>query len=244
MLIFENETIDDLQLGGLKIIQKKDGFKFGTDAVLLSDFAKDVKSEKTLDMCSGSGIVPILLSAKTKTAKIFCLEIQEIMCDTAKRSMELNNLSGRIEVVCGDVKDGVKIFGKRQFDLITCNPPYMKINSAIPNENNLKLIARHEILCNLEDVIAVSSSLIKTSGHLVLVHQPRRLCEITGLMQKYNIAPKRIRFVMKKAKDAPELVLIDGMFGAKSDVKILPSLILYDDNNEPTEELNRIYGRN
>ena len=244
MNIKQNEAIDDLQIQGLKIIQKTDAFKFGTDAVLLSDFAKPVKSNYTLDLCTGSGIVPLLLSAKTDTLKICGIEIQKDIADMAKRSVTMNALDERIHITCADLKDSVDIYGKRVFDLITCNPPYMRRDSAILNDMDSKIIARHEILCTLEDIISVCSKLLKTTGHIVMVHRPSRLCDLIFLMKKYEIEPKRLRFVHKSAKDAPVLVLVDGLYKGKSDVKILPPLIMYDENGEESEELKSIYNRN
>ncbi len=243
MNINHNEVIDDLQINGLKIIQKNGVFKFGTDAVLLSDFAKSVKSENTLDLCTGSGIVPILLSAKTKTKHLYGIEIQSDIADMAKRSVEMNGLLERIEITCADLKDSISIYGKRRFDLITCNPPYMRANSAILNESDSKVIARHEVKCSLEDIISVSSMMLSLTGHLVMVHRPSRLCDMIYLMRKYDIEPKYIRFVHRKAKDAPTLVLADGLYKGKSDVKILPPLVMYDDDGNETDELRMIYGK-
>ena len=244
MYIQENEQIDDLQIKNLKIIQKTDAFKFGTDAVLLSDFAKEIKSEQTLDLCTGSGIIPLLLSAKTETSKIYGIEIQEDIAETAQRSVELNELEKRVEIICEDLKESVSVFGKRRFGLITCNPPYMRANSAVVNETDTKTIARHEIKCTLEDIVSVSSMLIAPKGHLVMVHRPSRLCDLIFLMRKYNIEPKRIRFVHKTYKSEPVLVLVDGLYQGKSDVNILPPLILYNEDGQETDELKTIYGRN
>lgn len=243
MIISDNEQLDDLQINGLKIIQKKDGFKFGTDAVLLSDFARDIHSDCTLDLCSGSGIIPLLLSAKTSAKVIYGVEIQSEIAKTAKRSVELNNLSDRIFIHCGDLKDAVSHYGKRRFDLITCNPPYMKAGAALLNENNSKIISRHEVLCTLEDIVKVSSKLISLTGHLVMVHRPSRLCDLIYLMRKYDIEPKRLRFIHKNQTQAPMLFLIDGLYKGKSDINILPPLYLYDKNGEETAELKHIYQR-
>lgn len=237
------EVIDDLQINNLKIIQKKDGFKFGTDAVLLSDFAKSVKAENILDLCSGSGIIPLLLSAKTKAKNIVGLEIQKDYADMAGRSVQMNGLGERVKVLHGDLKNSVDFFKKRSFDLITCNPPYMRTDSAVLNELDEKIIARHEVKCTLEDVISVSSSLISLTGHLVIVHRTSRLCDIIYLMRKYDIEPKRIRFVHKTAFDAPVLVLVDGLYKGKSDVKILPPLIMYNPDGTETAEFKMIYGK-
>ena len=242
-LVKDDETLEDLQIAGLSLIQKKDGFRFGIDAVLLSDFAKDIRAESMLDMCTGSGIVPVLMSAKTNIPKIFGIEIQEDVYDGAKRTLELNKLSERVHFDLGDIKNGVEIYGKRQFDLVTCNPPYMPRGTAVENELDTKIIARHEVLCTLEDVIKTGAMLVKQRGHLVLVHKPTRLCDILCLMRENKIEPKRIRFVHKQAGCEPSLVLVDGTFGGGRELRIMPPLYIFDENGEETIELKRIYGR-
>lgn len=242
-LIKEDETLEDLQLSGLSVIQKKDGFRFGIDAVLLSDFAKDIRAFEMLDMCTGCGIVPVLLSGKTNIPKIFGLEIQEEVFEMAKRTVELNDLSERVFYEKGDIKEGHKIYGKRRFSLITCNPPYMPKGTAVENELTEKVIARHEVLCTLEDVIKSASELLKQQGHLVLVHKPTRLADILCLMRQYGIEPKRVRFVHKKTDAEPSLVLVDGAFKGGRELRILPPLYLYNEIGEETEELKRIYGK-
>lgn len=242
-VIREDETLEDLQIAGLSVIQKKDGFRFGIDAVLLSDFAKDIKAEEMLDMCSGCGIVPILLSAKTKIPKIFGIELQEEIFDTAKRSVDLNGLAERVFIDCGDIKDGYKIYGKRRFDLITCNPPYMPKGTAVTNELTTKIIARHEVMCTLEDVIESAAFMLKQHGHFVLVHKPARTADILCLMRKYEIEPKRIRFVHKTVGTEPSLVLVDGAYKGGCELRILPPLYLFDEKGEETLEIKRIYGK-
>ncbi len=242
-LVKDDETLEDLQLAGLQIIQKKDGFRFGIDAVLLSDFAKDIRAEKMLDMCTGSGIVPVLMSGKTKIPKIFGIEIQEEIFDTAKRTLELNGLWERVHFDCGDIKNGVEIYGKRQFDLITCNPPYMPAGTAVQNELTSKVIARHEVMCTLEDVISVGAMLVKQHGHLVLVHKPSRLADILCLMRENKIEPKRIRFIHKQVGTESSLVLVDGAYLGGRELRIMPPLYLFDEKGEETSELKRIYGR-
>ena len=234
-----NEQIDDLQLMNLKIIQKKDGFKFGTDAVLLSDFAKDIVSKNTLDLCTGTGIIPFLLYGKSKTRQFSGIEIQPEIADMAQRSVKLNGLEEKIQIICGDLKDAVKIFGKRKFDLVTCNPPYFR--ASVHNEKDAKTVSRHEVLCTLEDIIRVSSELIKTTGRLAVVHRPNRVSELLYLMTKYRIEPKRIRFVHKTQNEAPVLVLVEGLYGGKSDVNVMKPLYMYDENLNQTEEMKEIY---
>ncbi len=243
MELLENETLEDLQVGNLKLIQKKDGFRFGADAVLLANFAKDTPSRCTLDLCSGSGIIPILLSYKTQTPQIFGIEIQKEIYDTAVRSVEINNLESKIMLTCGDLKDAVKIYGKRRFDVITCNPPYMPIGGAVTNPADTKLIARHEVMCTLEDILAVSAQLLKQMGRLMLVHKPTRLADIICLMRKYEIEPKRIRFVHKSTHSEPSLVLADGAYKGGKELRIAPPLYLYNDDGSETDELKRIYER-
>lgn len=244
MTIYADETVDDLQVGSLRLIQKKNGFKFGTDAVLLSDFAKALPSKRTLDLCTGSGIVPILLSAKTAAPEIHALEIQHDIADMARRSVELNGLEERIFVKEGNLCDGFSIYKKRSFDVITCNPPYMRAGAGILNKNDSKIISRHEVMCSLEDIISVSSGLLTLGGHLVMVHRPSRLSDIISLMRRYKTEPKRIRFVHKTAAAEPTLVLLDGLFGAKSDVRILPPLLLQNERGGESDELKAIYSRN
>lgn len=242
-LIKDDETLEDLQLSGLRIIQKKNGFRFGVDAVFLSDFAKDIRASEMLDMCTGSGVIPVLLSAKTNIPKIYGIEIQEEILKTAKRSVELNGLEERIFLECGDIKNGHRIYGKRRFDLITCNPPYMPKGTAVKNESETKIIARHEVMCTLEDVIRSAGLMLKQQGHLVLVHKPSRLADILCLMRNFDIEPKRIRFIHKTADKEPSLVLVDGAYKGGRELRIMPPLYLYDENGEETLELKRIYGK-
>ena len=242
--ILENESLEDLQCGGLFLIQKKDGFRFGTDAVLLSDFAKNINSKKTLDLCTGTGIIPMLLSAKTKTPEIYGLEIQQDIADMAKRSVIHNKLEERVEIKQGDLKNALSYYQASSFGLVTCNPPYMKPGAAVLNENDNKIISRHEVMCTLEDVIRVSSKLLKQGGHLAMVHRPNRLVDVLTLMRKYFIEPKNIRFVHSSKDKSPILFLVDGMLRANGDIKILPPLYLYDEDGKETEELKRIYERN
>lgn len=242
-MLLDNEQLDDLQLNGLFIIQKTDGFRFGVDAVLLSDFAKNTSSRCTLDLCTGTGIVPILLSAKTKTQKFCALEIQYDIADMAKRSVEYNGLSERIEIKEGDLNDAADIYGKRCFDKITCNPPYMKISAALKNESDTMTVSRHEVKCTLEDVIRVSASLLTHKGRLYMIHRPSRLADIMCLMRKYEIEPKRLRLVAPKKGKEPNLVLVEGMFKGGEELRIMDTLYVFDENGRYSEEIDKIYGR-
>lgn len=241
--ILGDETLDDLQIGGLYIIQKKSGFRFGVDAVLLSDFAKNSRSDKTLDLCTGNAIVPLLLSAKTETPKICGLEIQADIADMAKRSVDLNNLNKRVEITEGDLINAAEIYGKGSFDKITCNPPYMKRGSGLLNTADTKVIARHEVLCTLEDVIRVSAELLIPSGRFYMVHRPSRMADIFCLMREYRLEPKEMRLVAPSRSKAPNLLLISGMKGASQELKCLPTIYVYNEDGEYSNEIDRIYGR-
>ena len=242
-MILENEILDDLQINGLSIIQKKDGFKFGIDAVLLSDFAKNTPSKQTLDLCTGTGIIPLLLSAKTKTPKICGIEIQQDMAAMAKRSVCYNKLEDRIDICCGDLNNAFSIYGKCTFDKITCNPPYMKINSAVTNESNAVSVARHEVMCSLEDVITISSGLLKAKGRFYMVHRPSRLADIMYLMRCNKIEPKKLRMIAPYVGKEPNLVLIEGIKGGGAELKMLNTLYVYNENGSYTKEIDQIYGR-
>lgn len=241
-MIRNDECLDDLQ-NGLFIIQKQNGFKFGIDAVLLSDFAKDARSKNTLDLCSGTGIVPLLLAVKTKTQNICGLEIQADIAEMARRSVEYNKLSERVHIVQGDLKNAALIYGKGVFDKITCNPPYMKCGGGLRNDADTKSISRHEIMCNLDDVVRVSAELLISKGRFFIIHRPSRLADIMCAMRKYKIEPKRMRFVHSSRGKAPNLLLVEGMKDGGEELKLLPPLYVYNDDGTYSEEINKIYGR-
>ena len=204
IMLLDDERIDDLEFKNLKIIQSDSCFCFGIDAVLLSDFAKEIKKDSIVaDLCSGNGIISILLSGKTKAARFYAVEIQEKIADMALRSIKLNNLENKIDVLNIDLKKLPNEFKPNSFDAIVCNPPYKKANSGIENTNTEKLIARHEILCTLEDVISVSSKLLKNNGSMYMVHRPERLADIMYLFRKYKIEPKLLQFIQPYKNKAP-----------------------------------------
>lgn len=240
-LIKDGERIDDLQRDGLKIIQNKEKFCFGIDAVLLSDFSKVKRDEIVLDIGTGTGIIPILLSAKTRGRHFTGLEIQQESADMANRSVTLNGLENRIEIVNGDIKDSLKFFKRESFDVITSNPPYMIESAGEGNEDNEKAIARHEILCTLDDVIKEGAKLLKVSGRFYMVHRPFRLVEIFETFRKYNLEPKTMRMVHPYVDKEPNMVLIEAIKGARSRLKVLSPLIVYSDKGEYTQEIYKIY---
>ncbi|MDR3593310.1 tRNA1(Val) (adenine(37)-N6)-methyltransferase [Clostridium sp.] len=241
--LMEDETIDDLQLEGLKLIQKKDGFKFGIDAVLLSDFAYIKRNHEVIDLCTGTGIIPFLIYGKYKPQHVCGLEIQEDMVHMAKRSVKLNTLEGSISFYNEDLKNIDYLKQLKKFDVVTVNPPYKLNNSGIINPNDKLAIARHEILCNLEDVIYASRILLKDNGRLFMIHRPERLADIFTLMRKYKIEPKRVKMIHPKVGKAPNIVLVEGQRDGGSYLKWEPPLYVYDDNGKYTKEIDSIYWR-
>ncbi|MGG7178249.1 tRNA1(Val) (adenine(37)-N6)-methyltransferase [Clostridium paraputrificum] len=241
--IYEDEAIDDLQLNGLKLIQKNDAFRFGVDAVLLSYFANVKKNFRVIDLCSGTGILPFLMLGKYSPKEILGIEIQDEMTEMANRSTKLNSVEDKVKFITRDLKDidFLKTLGR--FDVLTVNPPY-KLNSAgIVNPSDKLAIARHEVMCNLEDVIAASRVLLKDNGRMYMVHRPERLADIITLMRKYKIEPKRIRMVHPNTKKAPNIVLVEGQRDGGSFLKWEAPLYVYNDNGGYSDEINQIYGR-
>ena len=241
--IGKDESIDDLQLNGLQLIQKEQGFRFGVDAVLLSHFANVKKKHRVIDLCTGTGIVSFLVYGKYKPKEVIGLEIQDDMVEMANRSSKLNDTSDIVKFVQGDLKDKALLDSLGRFDVVTVNPPYKLNNAGILNPNDKLAIARHEIMCNLEDVIVSARRLLKDNGRMFIVHRPERLADIFGLMRKYKIEPKRVRLVQPNTKKAPNIVLVEGQRDGGAFLKWEETLYVYDDNGNYSEEINRIYGR-
>lgn len=240
----ENERIDDLEYKGLKIIQDEEGFCFGIDSILLSDFAKGIKKgAKVLDLGTGTGIIPILLCGKTDLEKVIGVEIQEEVAKMAKRSSKLNNLEDKFEVINENILNLKNIFKNQSFDVIVSNPPYKKKNTGVINENTKKIISRHEITANLEDFIKVAKDLLKDKGEFYMVHRPERLVDILSLMRQNKIEPKVLRMVFSSEKKEPKLVLIKGIKNAKSFLKVEKNLYIYDENGNYTNEILKIYNK-
>ena len=232
-LLRTGERLDDLQLGGLELIQDPSGFCFGVDAVFLSDFAKVRPGETVLDLGTGNGIIPILLSAKTKGKKFTGLEIQEKTADMARRSVAYNDLEDRIEIVAGDIKEASEIFKPAFFDVITTNPPYMLSEHGLRNADDARAVARHEVLCTLDDILRESMRLLQDKGRFYMIHRPFRLTEILIKMNHYKIEPKRIQFIHPYIDKEPVMVLVEGVRGARPRVTVEPPIIIYDDRRTP-----------
>ncbi len=238
------ERIDDLQLKNLKIIQDTESFCFGIDAVLLSYMAENSKAERIVDLCSGNGIVGILLAGKTDAKEIHCVEIQKKQADLAKRSVAINELSDRVFVHNIDLKNSFDVLGKGVFDAVTCNPPYMKAMDGIVSKGDEIAIARHEIMCNLEDVIFAASKLLKSKGKLFLVHKPERLVDIFCLMRKYKIEPKKLCMVHPSSAKKANIVLVEGALDGGRELKMTEPIYVYDENGSYSDKINEIYRRN
>lgn len=243
VVLKQDEEIDDLQLKGLKIIQKSKTFRFGVDAVLLSDFANVKKNYRVMDLCTGTGIVPLLLLGKYNPSYIAGIEIQEDMAEMASRSMNLNEADDKIKIYQEDLKNTEFLKSIGRFDVVTVNPPYKLVNSGIVNPSDKMAIARHEVMCNLEDVVVAARTLLKDNGRLFMVHRPERLADILELMRKYKIEPKRIRMVYPNTKKAANIVLVEGQRDGGRFLKWEPPLFVYNDEGGYSDEINMIYGR-
>lgn len=240
--IKEGERIDDLQRNNLKIIQNSEKFCFGIDAVLLSDFADVKRGERMLDIGTGTGIIPILLTAKTEGEHFTGLEIQHESAEMAERSVLMNDLSDKVSIVEGDINNAKELFKNNSFDVITSNPPYMIGKHGIKNPDEPKAIARHEIKCNLDDIIREGSRLLKANGRFYMIHRPFRLVEIFETFTKYGLEPKRMRMVQPFVDKEPNMVLIEALKGGKSHINVEIPLIVYDEPQKYTEEIYKIYG--
>lgn len=252
MEIRKNERIDDLGINDLKIIQNKEYFCFGTDSVLLANFVKSENSNNViLDLCSGSGVIPIILSAKKKYKKIFGVELQSEMYDLFDRNIKINNLEDSIISINENLKNikdirkkVTSIMEKDKIDIITCNPPYKEIGTGLTTNHDVKTIAKCEVMCNLEDIFITSSKLLGKGGKLYLVHKPERLSDLIYFGRKYNLEAKEIRFVYPKIDKKPSIVLISYRKDGGNETKVLEPLIEYNDDMSYTDEIYRIYGIN
>lgn len=241
-MMYLNERIDDLQRGGLRVIQRADAFRFGTDAVLLADFAAPRRHDRVCDLGTGTGIIPLLLYARENTISADAVEIQPDMADMAARSMAMNGLNEKIRVLPGDLRSIRTLLPHARYDLVTCNPPYGKAGGTLLNPDASKRLARHEESYAIEDVACAAAWLLQNGGRLCCVFPAARMIELSDAMRKYRMAPKRIRMVHSRVEKAAHLCLMEGMLDARPGLIIEPPLVIYDENNAYTPELRRIYG--
>ena len=241
VFINDYERVDDLHRKGYKIIQDPKKFCFGIDAVLLSGFATVKKGENVLDMGTGTGIIPILLEAKTEGNHFTGLEIQEESVEMARRSVKLNGLSDKIDIDQGDIKDVLSMYKLASFDVITSNPPYMNDGGGLKNDFTPKAIARHEILCSLDDVIKGAAKLLKNGGRFYMVHRPHRLSDIMFKLRENKLEPKKLRFIHSYIDKEPSMILIEAVKNSKSWLKVMAPLIVYNSDGTYTDEVYKIY---
>ena len=238
----EGERLDDLHRNGFQIIQNKEKFCFGMDAVLLSGFAKVKEGEKVLDIGTGTGIIPILLAAKTPGQHFTGLEIQPESADMARRSVALNHLEEKISIVEGDVREADQLFSAASFDVITSNPPYMTGSHGLVNPDMPKAIARHEICCTLEDLVSQTEKLLRPGGRFFMVHRPFRLAEIMTVLTAHHLEPKRMRLVYPFVDKEPNMVLLECIRGGKPRITVEKPLIVYKEPGVYQDEIYTIYG--
>ncbi len=241
--VHEDETLEDLQIKDYYLIQKKKGFRFGIDAVLLSGFAEIRREGTLMDLCSGTGVIALLADAKYPLTHIEGLEYQEMFAEMAKRSVMLNHLEERITIRQGDVKEIRQMYQAETFDYVTCNPPYMIASHGRSNKDDAMSIAKHEIACTLEDVIKAAAWILKGKGHLFLVHRPFRLAEIFVRLKTYGLEPKRMRLVHPSLRKEPNMVLIDAVKGGKERITVDPPFLVYNEDGSYTKELLEVYGK-
>ena len=240
--LLEDERIDELQRNGYRIIQNRKKFCFGMDAVLLSGFARAEKGERTLDLGTGTGIIPLLMAAKTRGESFAALEIQPDMADMAARSVALNGLEKKITVVTGDIKEASEIFGRASFDVVTCNPPYMDQSHGLQNPDEPRAIARHELLCTFEDVAREAAAVLRPGGRFYLVHRPRRLAELICVLKNHRLEPKRMKLVHPYLESEANMVLLEGLRGGRPRITVEKPLIVYEKPGVYTREIYDIYG--
>lgn len=242
VILYEEERLDDLQRNGYQIIQNPNKFCFGMDGVLLSGYAVVKEGEVALDLGTGTGIIPILLEAKTEGKHFSALEIQEESADMARRSVQLNDLEDKIDIITGDIREASQIFGAASFDVVTTNPPYMNDRHGLKNPDLPKAIARHEVLCSLEDVVREGAKVLKPGGRFYMVHRPFRLAEIIRVLSDYKLEPKRMKLVYPFVDKEPNMVLLEAVKGGKPMMKVEKPLIVYKEPGVYMDEIYDIYG--
>ena len=238
----DKERIDDLQCKGLRLIQNPDGFCFGIDAVLLANFSKVKRGSKVVDLGTGTGIIPVLISGKSRADKIIGVEIQEEVAEMATRSVKLNDLEDRVIILNEDLNNITSLIGKNTVDVVVSNPPYMH-SKGIINENDKKAISRHGIMCDLEDIFRVAKDILKPNGKLYMINRTLRLVDMMVYARNHNLEPKTMKFVLSKIGKAPKLVLVEFVKCAKPEVKVLEPLYIYKEDGSYTDQTLAIYSK-
>ncbi|MBQ7535935.1 MAG: tRNA1(Val) (adenine(37)-N6)-methyltransferase [Stomatobaculum sp.] len=237
-----HERVDDLQRSNLRILQDPERFCFGMDAVLLSGFVTVKRGEKVTDLCTGTGIIPLLLSAKTEASEIDGIEIQPDMADMARRSVEMNGLTERVRIICGDLREAGAAGERESRDVVTCNPPYMAAGSGIVNPEDVQALARHEVTCTLEDAVRETARLLKNGGRTAWIYRPNRLSELFSCFRRFRLEPKRLKFVHPYLDREANMVLVEAVKGGGSFLKVEAPLLVFGDDGEYRPEIREIYG--
>lgn len=237
------ERWDDLQCHGLHLLQDSTQFCFGVDAVLLADFAHVCEGDRVVDLCSGNGIVPVLLSGKTKAKSIIGIELQAQAVELAEKSIKRNGLCDRVSMIQGDLCLISSLLHENCCEVVTCNPPYVKAGCALQNPDNALALARHELACTLSDVVRATAHVLCPKGRAYFVHRPDRLADLLCTLRNFDIEPKTLRMVHSFVDRAPVLVLVEGVLNGGAQLRIMPPLILHQTDGAYTDEINRIYGR-
>lgn len=236
------ERLDDLQRGGLRILQREEGFRFGTDAVLLADFAGVKKGERVADMGTGTGVLPLLLSARGEDTTFDAFEIQADVADMARRSAELNGLDGRIRVHHADCRSAASIIGHGVCDMVVTNPPYTQQGAGLVSPEKTRALSRSDSDCPLEEWMLACSRVLKNGGRLCCVFPAPRFLQLCDAMRAARVEPKRVRFIVSRPQAAPKLVLAEGLKGGRPGLHLQPLLITHEEDGGFTKEMRRIYG--
>ena len=243
-LVRWNERVDDLERNGYRLIQNPEVFCFGIDAILLAHFARvSNHKQKILDIGTGTGIIPIVMHAIYQKGHYTGIDIQEQMIEMANRSVMLNEIEADVQMKTVDIKEYKEHFNSGEFDIITCNPPYMKGDCGLKNEHPSKTIARHEVACTLEDIISAASYMLKYGGKMCMIHRPHRLVDILATMRQYKIEPKVMRMIYPKQGKEPTMVLVEGVKNGRPELRVQTPLIVYNEDGTYTDEINEIYGK-
>ena len=235
------ETLDALFEGRLKVLQKKCGYRFSIDAFLLARFAKPFPMDRIIDLGTGCGIIPLILTFRHKVKKVIGVEIQPSLADLARRNVALNRLSARIKIWEKDLKTLEEKNGRGTFDLVLSNPPYRKVGAGRVNPRLEKAVARHEITATLEDVIRTAGDLLKEKGRLIMIYPASRAADLIEQMRKFHLEPKRLQFVHSHPRDEARLLLLEGLKEGHAQVRVLPPLFLYDSMGKYTPEAQEIF---
>ena len=235
------ERVDSLSYGTLRLIQRTDGFRFGTDSVLLSDFASLRPRQRVIDLGTGTGVIAILMASREETAAFTAIELQPEIADMAARSVRLNGLEGRIDVKNMDMREAAAHLGYEQYHLAVCNPPYGKAGGAIENPDEHRRLSRHEETCTPDDLAKAAFELLHPGGYLAVVYPAPRALEMMEAMDRRALAPKRVRTVHSRADKAPKLILIEAVKRGGAQLHWLPPLVLENDDGTSTDEWKRIY---